>query len=96
MKKKLLGNALSLIKGAIGVKNPVAGIVIGAAVGVKDQFIKYKKKNKESETGGEGNVDYSGIIGSVIGGTVVLVGSYMLMTGKITVDEFIEMCSFNF
>jgi len=48
----------------------------------------------ESEIGGEGNVDYSGIIGSIIGGVVVLLGSYMLATGEITFEQFIEMCSF--
>jgi len=76
--KKILKNAFSLVSGVIGIKNPVAGFVIGATVGLKDQFLKHKKENMESEIGGEGNVDYSGIIGSIIGGVVVLLGSYML------------------
>lgn len=91
MKKKILKHVLSMASGVIGLKNPVVGLIIGSATGIKDQIVKFKKKNKESDVAGEGNVDYSGIIGSVVGGVVVLVSLYMLLTGHISIEQFIEM-----
>jgi len=74
-----IGAAKTGIKGAIGAVNGVVG-------SIKDLSVK----NKESEVGGKGKTDISEWLGVTIGVVILLVTVYLLITGQITLDQFIE------
>lgn len=95
--KKLLDGAWSLTKGIVGINNPVvgAGMLVGelGKAGVGMAINKIKKnltKNVESKVGGEGRVDWSGIIGSIAGLSGVVFMAYQVYIGAISVDDFID------
>ena len=50
-----------------------------------------KEVNKASIAGGEGNINYMGYLGAIIGVTVFMFTLYQLLTGQIDVYEFIEL-----
>jgi len=93
--KKILGGVLSFASGLIGLKSPVVGLAKVLTSGVKDQAVKFLDKNKASEVGGEGKNDWAGLVGAIVSGIILIaiigVGLYLLLTGKITMDEFIEL-----
>ncbi len=90
--KKIFKGAVSLISGIIGIKNPAVGLGIGAVKGIVGgiggQFKKHMAKNQESEVGGVSNLDWAGLIGSVLGGAAVIFGLVLVAMGKISWEQF--------
>jgi hypothetical protein len=88
--RNILNSVLSFAKHAT-VANPVVSMAIGAGEGVVKSVQGIKDKNIASEVGGEGQVDYAGLIGAVGGFIIVIGGGIALMKGWITIDDLKEL-----
>lgn len=101
--KEILGSIISFASGLVGVKNPAIGLAIGLIKKkpVGQQVKEFMDKNKQSVASGEGNTDFAGVFGSVMGGLIVIgftsylaLATYLLVTEKITFEQFLQMICF--
>lgn len=88
--KGILNSALSFAKNAT-VANPVISMAIGAGEGVVKSIQDIKEKNLASENGGEGNVDYAGLIGAIGGFVIVVGGGIALAKGWLTIEDLKQL-----
>lgn len=98
--KAILGSIISFASGLVGIKNPAIGLAIGLIKKkpVGQQVKEFMDKNKQSVAAGEGNTDFAGVFGSVMGGLIVIgftaLATYLLVTEKITFEQFLQMICF--
>lgn len=90
--KTILNGVLSFVKGAT-MGNPVVNTVIGGVDGVVKGIQKGNEiaKDKASEIGGVGNVNWTSVIGAIVGGVILLGGMVAVAKGWITTDELKEI-----
>jgi hypothetical protein len=87
--KSLLDGGLSFFKGIASGINPILGGVVGAAEGVVNKVREEKETNLSSEVGGEGKVDYSRLMGTVVFLFLVI----LLVMGKLDLDTVKKLFS---
>jgi len=96
--KNVLNGVWSFAKGMAGKANPAVGagmlvgeVVVKSAIMTVDKVKNHFKKNVNSKVGGEGNIDWAEILGSITGLVIVLAGVYMFVTGQISIDDLINL-----
>lgn len=90
-KKNLLNGAFNtlmpIVKTAVSGLNPLVGMAVGAVEGTVKAVKNEKDKNLTSPGGGEGNPNYSMMIGQIVSGIIIIGGGIGLIMGWITIDD---------
>jgi hypothetical protein len=90
-KKALIGNifskAMPILKTAVSGLNPLIGAGVGLVDGATKAIKEEKEKNLATPIGGEGNVNYSMMLGQFLSALIIIGGGFAVIMGWLTFED---------